>query len=183
MVAPVYKWKRVVILYLQPKRCSLHRLRFSLFKEPSLLLSLCVPLQAGDDITQVEPVDDQWILGVVGGRRGIFPKNYISFLWWGDFWRKIDFLCLQLLSVTRAGNGGATYRQCFLISFFIFFLVSFYRPFVTELKKQEVLTWFGLETLSESRQRDGPSLPWRRNGTDLVSCPVWRFLCGTGFDL
>ncbi|XP_034424684.1 SH3 domain-containing protein 19-like isoform X2 [Hippoglossus hippoglossus] len=37
-------------------------------------------LKAGDDITQVESVDEQWILGVVGGRRGIFPKNYISFL-------------------------------------------------------------------------------------------------------
>ncbi|CAB1440213.1 unnamed protein product [Pleuronectes platessa] len=37
-------------------------------------------LKAGDDITQVEFVDEQWILGVVGGRRGLFPKNYISFL-------------------------------------------------------------------------------------------------------
>ncbi|XP_060922495.1 SH3 domain-containing protein 19-like [Limanda limanda] len=37
-------------------------------------------LKAGDDITQVESVDEQWILGVVAGRRGLFPKNYISFL-------------------------------------------------------------------------------------------------------
>lgn len=35
-------------------------------------------LQVGDIITQVEFVDEQWILGVVGGKRGIVPKNYIS---------------------------------------------------------------------------------------------------------
>lgn len=40
-------------------------------------------LQVGDVITQVESVDEQWILGVVGGRRGIVPKNYISFFWPG----------------------------------------------------------------------------------------------------
>uniref|UniRef100_A0A087YJU4 SH3 domain containing 19 n=1 Tax=Poecilia formosa TaxID=48698 RepID=A0A087YJU4_POEFO len=37
-------------------------------------------LKVGDVLTQVEPVDEQWILGVVGGKRGIVPKNYISFL-------------------------------------------------------------------------------------------------------
>ncbi|XP_023148541.1 SH3 domain-containing protein 19 isoform X2 [Amphiprion ocellaris] len=37
-------------------------------------------LKVGDVISQVESVDDQWILGVVGGKRGIVPKNYISFL-------------------------------------------------------------------------------------------------------
>lgn len=37
-------------------------------------------LKVGDILTQVEPVDEQWILGVVGGKRGIVPKNYISFL-------------------------------------------------------------------------------------------------------
>lgn len=41
------------------------------------------PLQVGDVITQVEFVDEQWILGDVGGKRGIVPKNYISLLWWG----------------------------------------------------------------------------------------------------
>ncbi|XP_022069212.2 SH3 domain-containing protein 19-like isoform X1 [Acanthochromis polyacanthus] len=37
-------------------------------------------LKVGDVITQVESVDDQWIFGVIGGKRGIVPKNYISFL-------------------------------------------------------------------------------------------------------
>lgn len=37
-------------------------------------------LKVGDIITQVESVDEQWILGVVGGKRGIVPKNYISLL-------------------------------------------------------------------------------------------------------
>uniref|UniRef100_A0A3Q3RTZ5 SH3 domain-containing protein n=1 Tax=Mastacembelus armatus TaxID=205130 RepID=A0A3Q3RTZ5_9TELE len=37
-------------------------------------------LQVGDIITQVESVDEQWILGVVGGKRGIVPRNYISLL-------------------------------------------------------------------------------------------------------
>lgn len=37
-------------------------------------------LQVGDIITQVESVDEQWLLGVVGGKRGIVPKNYISLL-------------------------------------------------------------------------------------------------------
>ncbi|GLD68077.1 SH3 domain-containing protein 19-like protein [Lates japonicus] len=37
-------------------------------------------LKVGDIITQVESVDEQWILGAVGGKRGIVPKNYISLL-------------------------------------------------------------------------------------------------------
>lgn len=37
-------------------------------------------LKVGDIITQVESVDEQWILAVVGGKRGIVPKNYISLL-------------------------------------------------------------------------------------------------------
>ncbi|XP_041841093.1 SH3 domain-containing protein 19-like isoform X3 [Melanotaenia boesemani] len=37
-------------------------------------------LKVGDVVTQVESVDEQWILGVVNGKRGIAPKNYISFL-------------------------------------------------------------------------------------------------------
>nr|XP_046236955.1 SH3 domain-containing protein 19-like [Scatophagus argus] len=37
-------------------------------------------LKVGDIITQVESVDEQWILGVVDGKRGIVPKNYISIL-------------------------------------------------------------------------------------------------------
>lgn len=41
-------------------------------------------LQVGDIITQVESVDEQWILVVVGGKRGIVPKNYISLLWRGN---------------------------------------------------------------------------------------------------
>lgn len=43
-----------------------------------------VLVQAGDIITQVESVDKEWILGVVGGKRGIAPKNYISFPWRGN---------------------------------------------------------------------------------------------------
>ncbi|XP_069028205.1 LOW QUALITY PROTEIN: SH3 domain-containing protein 19-like [Embiotoca jacksoni] len=35
-------------------------------------------LKVGDIITQVESVDERWILGVVSGKRGIVPKNYIS---------------------------------------------------------------------------------------------------------
>lgn len=35
-------------------------------------------LKVGDILTQVEFVDEQWILGVVGGKRGIVPKNYVS---------------------------------------------------------------------------------------------------------
>lgn len=41
---------------------------------------LCVLLQVGDILTQVESVDEDWILGVLNGKRGIIPKNYISFL-------------------------------------------------------------------------------------------------------
>lgn len=37
-------------------------------------------LKVGDIITQVESVDEQWILGVVGEKRGVVPKNYISLL-------------------------------------------------------------------------------------------------------
>ncbi|XP_040887517.1 SH3 domain-containing protein 19-like isoform X2 [Toxotes jaculatrix] len=37
-------------------------------------------LKVGDILTQVESVDEQWILGAVGGKRGIVPKNYISLL-------------------------------------------------------------------------------------------------------
>lgn len=37
-----------------------------------------VPPQAGDVITQVESVDEQWIVGFAGGKRGIVPKSFIS---------------------------------------------------------------------------------------------------------
>ncbi|XP_029938174.1 SH3 domain-containing protein 19-like isoform X1 [Salarias fasciatus] len=37
-------------------------------------------LKVGDIVTQVESVDEQWIVGVVAGKRGIVPKNYISLL-------------------------------------------------------------------------------------------------------
>lgn len=37
-------------------------------------------LKVGDVLTQVEPVDEQWIMGAVGGKRGIVPKNYILIL-------------------------------------------------------------------------------------------------------
>ncbi|KAG7257143.1 hypothetical protein CRUP_008688, partial [Coryphaenoides rupestris] len=35
-------------------------------------------LKIGDIIREVESLDEQWIMGVVGGKRGIVPKNYIS---------------------------------------------------------------------------------------------------------
>lgn len=35
-------------------------------------------LKTGDIIREVESLDEQWIVGVVGGKRGIVPKNYIS---------------------------------------------------------------------------------------------------------
>lgn len=35
-------------------------------------------LKAGDVITQVESVDEQWIVGSAGGRRGIIPKSFVS---------------------------------------------------------------------------------------------------------
>ncbi|KAM9834091.1 uncharacterized protein ACBT44_009983 isoform 2-T2 [Syngnathus typhle] len=37
-------------------------------------------VKPGDIITQVECADEQWIEGVVGGKRGIVPKNYIELL-------------------------------------------------------------------------------------------------------
>lgn len=37
-------------------------------------------LKVGDILSQVESVNEQWIMGVVGGKRGIVPKNYISIL-------------------------------------------------------------------------------------------------------
>lgn len=37
-------------------------------------------LKVGDVLTEVESMDEQWIVGVVGGKRGIVPKNYISLL-------------------------------------------------------------------------------------------------------
>ncbi|CAL8241314.1 unnamed protein product [Merluccius merluccius] len=35
-------------------------------------------LKIGDIVREVESLDEQWIVGVVGGKRGIVPKNYIS---------------------------------------------------------------------------------------------------------
>lgn len=40
-------------------------------------VALVLP-QAGDVITQVESVDEQWIVGFAGGRRGIVPKSFVS---------------------------------------------------------------------------------------------------------
>ncbi|CAL8326094.1 unnamed protein product [Lota lota] len=37
-------------------------------------------LKIGDIVREVESLDEQWIVGVVGGRRGLVPKNYISLL-------------------------------------------------------------------------------------------------------
>lgn len=68
--------------------------RFCLFVY--LLICLLSVVQVGDIITQVEPVDDQWILGVSGGKRGIVPKNYISLLWRGK-WPDRNSLWLVVL--------------------------------------------------------------------------------------
>ncbi|XP_011812654.1 PREDICTED: SH3 domain-containing protein 19 [Colobus angolensis palliatus] len=37
-------------------------------------------LQAGDIITELESVDDDWMSGELMGKSGIFPKNYIQFV-------------------------------------------------------------------------------------------------------
>ncbi|KAJ3585043.1 hypothetical protein NHX12_013766 [Muraenolepis orangiensis] len=37
-------------------------------------------LKIGDIVREVESLDEQWIVGVVGGKRGMVPKNYISLL-------------------------------------------------------------------------------------------------------
>ncbi|XP_030193506.1 SH3 domain-containing protein 19 isoform X1 [Gadus morhua] len=37
-------------------------------------------LKIGDVLSEVESLDELWIIGVVGGRRGMVPKNYISLL-------------------------------------------------------------------------------------------------------
>ncbi|XP_075399820.1 SH3 domain-containing protein 19 isoform X2 [Tenrec ecaudatus] len=37
-------------------------------------------LKAGDVLTELEPVDDEWMSGELLGKSGIFPKNYIQFL-------------------------------------------------------------------------------------------------------
>ncbi|XP_061524891.1 SH3 domain-containing protein 19-like isoform X2 [Phycodurus eques] len=37
-------------------------------------------VKPGDIITQVESGDEQWIVGVVGGKRGVVPKNYVLLL-------------------------------------------------------------------------------------------------------
>lgn len=36
--------------------------------------------KAGDVITELEPVDDDWMRGELMGRAGMFPKNYVQFL-------------------------------------------------------------------------------------------------------
>lgn len=36
--------------------------------------------KAGDVITELEPVDDDWMRGELMGKAGMFPKNYVQFL-------------------------------------------------------------------------------------------------------
>lgn len=36
--------------------------------------------KAGDIITELESVDDDWMSGELMGKSGIFPKNYVQFL-------------------------------------------------------------------------------------------------------
>lgn len=44
------------------------------------LFPIPVSLQAGDVITELESVDDDWMSGELMGKSGIFPKNYVQFL-------------------------------------------------------------------------------------------------------
>lgn len=37
-------------------------------------------LQAGDIITELESIDDDWMSGELMGKFGMFPKNYVQVL-------------------------------------------------------------------------------------------------------
>jgi len=41
---------------------------------------LLLLLQAGDFITELESVDEDWMRGEIQGRAGIFPKNFVQIL-------------------------------------------------------------------------------------------------------
>lgn len=43
-------------------------------------LTLLLLLQAGDTITELESVDEDWMSGEIQGKSGIFPKNFVHVL-------------------------------------------------------------------------------------------------------
>lgn len=43
-------------------------------------LMLLLLLQAGDTITELESVDEDWMSGEIQGKSGIFPKNFVQIL-------------------------------------------------------------------------------------------------------
>lgn len=43
-------------------------------------LTLLLLLQAGDIITELESVDEDWMSGELQGKSGIFPKNFVQIL-------------------------------------------------------------------------------------------------------
>ena len=45
-----------------------------------VIISNSVFFQAGDVITELESVDDDWMSGELMGKSGIFPKNYVQVL-------------------------------------------------------------------------------------------------------
>ena len=53
-----------------------------MFVPPHRLVTcyVCVPSQAGDKVTLLRKVDDQWFCGHVGGKEGIFPSSFIDVL-------------------------------------------------------------------------------------------------------
>lgn len=106
-----------------------------------------VVLQVGDILTQVESVDEQWIMGVVGEKRGIVPKNYISLLW-GVSQQEID-------SVNRSVN---TCHTCQLVlqrffppkTFQVFVVMCIQQPALFLLAAELEELWGVIGRLMES---------------------------------
>ena len=43
-------------------------------------LTLLLLLQAGEIITELESVDEDWMSGEIQGKSGMFPKNFVQIL-------------------------------------------------------------------------------------------------------
>lgn len=43
-------------------------------------LTLLLLLQVGEIITELEPVDEDWMSGEIQGKSGMFPKNFVQIL-------------------------------------------------------------------------------------------------------
>lgn len=110
-----------------------------------------VVLQVGDVLTQVESVDEQWIMGVVGEKRGIVPKNYISLLW-AVSQQEVD-------SVNRSVNTCHTCQHLLQRfspqTFQVFVLMCIQQPalfwLAAELEEREL--WGVIRRLMESNWR------------------------------